>query len=69
MLGVAKTIDNDLGGTDMTFGVDTAAQIATDAIDRLHTTAETHNRVMIVEVIGRHRAGSRSTRAWRAAPT
>ena len=54
MLGVPKTIDNDLGGTDMTFGFDTAVQIATDAIDRLHTTAESHNRVMIVEVMGRH---------------
>ena len=52
--GVPKTIDNDLGGTDMTFGFDTAVQIATDAIDRLHTTAESHNRVMIVEVMGRH---------------
>ena len=49
-----KTIDNDLGGTDMTFGFDTAVQIATEAIDRLHTTAESHNRVMIVEVMGRH---------------
>ena len=49
-----KTIDNDLAGTDMTFGFDTAVQIATDAIDRLHTTAESHNRVMIVEVMGRH---------------
>src|SRR5512134_582459 len=54
VLGVPKTIDNDLGGTDMTFGFDTAIQIATDAIDRLHTTAESHNRVMIVEVMGRH---------------
>jgi ATP-dependent phosphofructokinase / diphosphate-dependent phosphofructokinase len=54
VLGVPKTIDNDLGGTDMTFGFDTAVQIATDAIDRLHTTAESHNRVMIVEVMGRH---------------
>ncbi len=54
VLGVPKTIDNDLGGTDMTFGYDTAVQIATDAIDRLHTTAESHNRVMIVEVMGRH---------------
>jgi 6-phosphofructokinase 1 len=51
---VPKTIDNDLGGTDMTFGFDTAVQIATEAIDRLHTTAESHNRVMIVEVMGRH---------------
>jgi 6-phosphofructokinase 1 len=54
VLGVPKTIDNDLGGTDLTFGFDTAVQIATDAIDRLHTTAESHNRVMIVEVMGRH---------------
>ncbi len=54
VMGVPKTIDNDLGGTDMTFGFDTAVQIATDAIDRLHTTAESHNRVMIVEVMGRH---------------
>jgi 6-phosphofructokinase len=54
VIGVPKTIDNDLGGTDMTFGFDTAVQIATDAIDRLHTTAESHNRVMIVEVMGRH---------------
>jgi phosphofructokinase-like protein len=54
VVGVPKTIDNDLGGTDMTFGFDTALQIATEAIDRLHTTAESHNRVMIVEVMGRH---------------
>ena len=49
-----KTIDNDLGGTDVTFGFQTAVQIVTDAIDRLHTTAESHNRVMVVEVMGRH---------------
>jgi phosphofructokinase-like protein len=54
VIGVPKTIDNDLAGTDMTFGFDTAVQIATEAIDRLHTTAESHNRVMIVEVMGRH---------------
>ena len=54
VIGVPKTIDNDLGGTDMTFGFDTALQIATDAIDRLHTTAESHNRILIVEVMGRH---------------
>src|SRR5204863_4586161 len=52
--GVPKTIDNDLSGTDYTFGFDTAVQIATDAIDRLHTTAESHHRVMVVEVMGRH---------------
>jgi 6-phosphofructokinase 1 len=51
---VPKTIDNDIVGTDMTFGFTTAVQIATDAIDRLHTTAESHDRVMIVEVMGRH---------------
>ncbi len=54
IIGVPKTIDNDLAGTDMTFGFDTAVQIATEAIDRLHTTAESHNRVMIVEVMGRN---------------
>jgi 6-phosphofructokinase 1 len=54
VVGVPKTIDNDLGGTDMTFGFDTAVQVATEAIDRLHTTAESHNRVMVVEVMGRH---------------
>jgi ATP-dependent phosphofructokinase / diphosphate-dependent phosphofructokinase len=54
VLGVPKTIDNDLGGTDRTFGFDTALQIATDAIDRLHTTAESHNRILVVEVMGRH---------------
>jgi len=54
VVGVPKTIDNDLGGTDFTFGFQTAVQIATDAIDRLHTTAESHNRVMVVEVMGRH---------------
>ena len=54
VVGVPKTIDNDLGCTDFTFGFQTAVQIATDAIDRLHTTAESHNRVMVVEVMGRH---------------
>jgi phosphofructokinase-like protein len=54
MIGVPKTIDNDLAGTDRTFGFDTALQVATDAIDRLHTTAASHNRVMILEVMGRH---------------
>jgi phosphofructokinase-like protein len=54
VLGVPKTIDNDLGGTDMTFGFDTAVQVCTDAIDRLHTTAESHNRVLVLEVMGRH---------------
>jgi 6-phosphofructokinase 1 len=54
VVGVPKTIDNDIGGTELTFGFDTAVQIATDAIDRLHTTAESHNRVIVVEVMGRH---------------
>ena len=54
VVGVPKTIDNDLSATDYTFGFDTAVYIATEAIDRLHTTAESHNRVMVVEVMGRH---------------
>jgi 6-phosphofructokinase 1 len=54
VVGVPKTIDNDLSATDYTFGFDTAVSIATEAIDRLHTTAESHNRVMVVEVMGRH---------------
>lgn len=54
IVGVPKTIDNDLNGTDFTFGFDTAVEIATDAIDRLHTTAESHNRVLVCEVMGRH---------------
>lgn len=54
LVGIPKTIDNDVGGTDFSVGFHTAVQIATDAIDRLHTTAESHNRVMVVEVMGRH---------------
>jgi phosphofructokinase-like protein len=54
IVGCPKTIDNDLSGTDFTFGFDTAVNIATEAIDRLHTTAESHNRIMVVEVMGRH---------------
>jgi phosphofructokinase-like protein len=54
VVGVPKTIDNDLSATDYTFGFDTAVAICTEAIDRLHTTAESHNRVMVVEVMGRH---------------
>jgi phosphofructokinase-like protein len=54
VVGVPKTIDNDLSATDYTFGFDTAVSICTEAIDRLHTTAESHNRVMVVEVMGRH---------------
>ena len=54
VVGVPKTIDNDLSGTELTFGFDTAVQVATEAIDRLHTTAESHDRVMVVEVMGRH---------------
>ena len=54
VVGVPKTIDNDLGATDYTFGFDTAVNIAMEAIDRLHTTADSHHRVLIVEVMGRH---------------
>jgi 6-phosphofructokinase 1 len=56
IIGVPKTIDNDLSGTELTFGFDTAVSVATEAIDRLHTTAQSHHRIMIVEVMGR-RAG------------
>ncbi len=62
VVGVPKTIDNDLSGTDFTFGFDTAVQIVTEAIDRLHTTAESHHRVIVVEVMGRH-AGWIATQA------
>ena len=54
MIGVPKTIDNDLAGTDQTFGFDTAVNIVTEAIDRLHSTAESHQRIMVIEVMGRH---------------
>jgi 6-phosphofructokinase 1 len=54
IVGVPKTIDNDLQGTDYTFGFDTAVHIATEAIDRIHTTAESHHRIMVIEVMGRH---------------
>jgi 6-phosphofructokinase 1 len=54
VLGVPKTIDNDLSGTDVTFGFDTAVHVASAAIDRLHTTAESHNRILVCEVMGRH---------------
>src|SRR5215207_9629258 len=54
LVGVPKTIDNDVGGTDFTFGFDTAVQVVTDAIDRLHTTAQSHDRIMVVEVMGRN---------------
>jgi ATP-dependent phosphofructokinase / diphosphate-dependent phosphofructokinase len=54
VVGVPKTIDNDISGTDYTFGFDTAVGIATEAIDRLHTTAESHHRIMVLEVMGRH---------------
>lgn len=54
VVGIPKTIDNDLNGTDFTFGFDTAVNVAMEAIDRIHTTAESHNRVMVIEVMGRH---------------
>src|SRR5512139_2768123 len=53
VIGVPKTIDNDIGGTEATFGFDTAVSIATEALDRLHTTAESHHRVMVLELMGR----------------
>src|SRR5512141_1795543 len=56
VIGVPKTIDNDIGGTEITFGFDTALSIATEAIDRLHTTAESHHRIILVETMG-HKAG------------
>lgn len=62
IVGVPKSIDNDLSGTDCTFGFDSAINIATEAIDRLHTTAESHHRVMVVEIMGRH-AGWTATEA------
>ena len=65
MVGVPKTIDNDLSGTDLTFGFDTAVGIATEAIDRLHSTAEAHKRVIVCEVMGRH-AGWIATHAGMA---
>lgn len=54
VVGVPKTIDNDIAGTDYTFGFDTAVHIATEAVDRIHTTAESHDRVVVIEVMGRH---------------
>ena len=54
IIGVPKTIDNDLGGTDFTIGFSTAVDVATDAVDRLHSTAESHNRIMVLELMGRH---------------
>ena len=53
VIGVPKTIDNDLGATEITFGFDTALTTATDAVDKIHTTAESHHRIMVVEVMGR----------------
>jgi 6-phosphofructokinase 1 len=64
IVGVPKTIDNDLSGTDTTFGFDTAVSIATEAIDRLHSTAESHDRVIVCEVMGHTRGGSPSTPEW-----
>ena len=64
VVGVPKTIDNDLNATDFTFGFDTAVNVATEAIDRLHTTAESHNRVIVVEVMGRHADGLRFILEW-----
>ena len=68
-MGVPKTIDNDLSGTDYTVGFDTALSVVTEAIDRLHSTAESHDRVMVCEVMAATPAGLRSWPAWPAAPT
>ena len=62
VVGVPKTIDNDLNATDFTFGFDTAVNVAMEAIDRLHTTAESHHRALIVEVMGRHAGLDRAAR-------
>ena len=69
VVGVPKTIDNDLAGTDVTIGFDTAVHVCTEAIDRLHTTAESHDRVMVVEVMGRNTGWIALAAACRAAPT
>jgi 6-phosphofructokinase len=64
VIGIPKTIDNDIKETEITFGFDTAVQIATDGIDRIHTTAQSHHRIMIVEVWGTMQAGLLFTLAW-----
>ena len=69
IVGVPKTIDNDLSATELTFGFDTAASTATDAVDKIHTTAESHHRVMVVESWAGTRAGSRCRPALPAART
>lgn len=69
VVGVPKTIDNDISSTDRTFGFDTAVGVATEAMDRLKTTAESHQRVMVVEVMVGTRGGSPWSPAWRPAPT
>ena len=69
VVGVPKTIDNDLNATDFTFGFDTAVNIAMEAIDRLHTTAESHHRVLVVEVMGRHAGWIALHSGSQAAPT
>src|SRR5438105_809031 len=69
VVGVPKTIDNDVGGTDFTFGFDTAVNIVSEAVDRLHSTAESHHRVMVVEVMAGTQAGSQPMAASPAART
>ena len=69
VVGVPKTIDNDLAETDVTFGFDSATQVVSDAIDRLHTTAMRHHRVMVVEVMGRYAGWLALAAGWRAAGT
>ena len=68
VVGVPKTIDNDLYGTEVTVGFDTAVTTAMEALDKLHTTAESHHRVLVIEVMGVTPAGSPWRLAWRAAP-
>lgn len=69
VIGVPKTIDNDIWGTDITFGFNTAVNIATESIDRLHSTASSHKRVMVVEMMGHHADGSPCMPGWLEVPT
>jgi len=68
-LTLPKTIDNDVAKTDVTFGFDTALNIAPEAIDRIHSTAHSRHRIMVVEIMGTTSASRRSAQAWRAGPT
>ena len=68
-IGVPKTIDNDVFGTDVSFGFATAVQVVSDAVDRLRTTADSHHRALVVEVMGRNAGWTRFTAAWLVVPT